>query len=77
MVLRSIGPVGFGLLGDTLTLTGLRPPPAQYLQLSRHLARWDLVLWSPFFLTWGVLWLAVAKTASTHPQKHAKAPLPR
>ncbi|GAA4624945.1 hypothetical protein GCM10023196_027170 [Actinoallomurus vinaceus] len=64
MVLRSIGPIGFGFLGDTLVLTGLRPPPPQYLELSRHLARWDLILWSPFFLTWGILWIATARAAS-------------
>ncbi|GAA4625575.1 hypothetical protein GCM10023196_030280 [Actinoallomurus vinaceus] len=60
MVIRSIGPVGFGFLGDALILTGLRPPPARYAELTRHLAHWDLMLWSPFFLTWGVLWIATA-----------------
>ncbi|WP_344594224.1 DUF3995 domain-containing protein [Actinomadura vinacea] len=60
MILRSIGPVGFGFLGDTLVLTGLNPPPAEHADLVRHLARWDLMLWSPFFLTWGTLWTATA-----------------
>jgi hypothetical protein len=60
MIVRSIGPVGFGFLGDTLVLTGLNPPPAEYAELARYLARWDLLLWSPFFLTWGVLWTVTA-----------------
>ncbi|GAA1576268.1 hypothetical protein GCM10009678_68710 [Actinomadura kijaniata] len=61
MVLRSVGPVGFGFLGDALVLTGLRPPPAEHAELARHLARWDLMLWSPFFLAWGALWIATAR----------------
>jgi hypothetical protein len=58
MVIRSFAPVGFGFIGDTLTLTGVRPPPARYADLSRYLARWDLALWSPYFLVWGLGWLA-------------------
>ncbi|MEV0408160.1 DUF3995 domain-containing protein [Actinoallomurus sp. NPDC050550] len=60
MILRSIGPIGFGLLGDTMVLTGLRPPPAEHAELARHLATWDLTLWSPFFLIWGALWTTTA-----------------
>ncbi len=56
MITRSIGFVGAGIVGDTLTLTGLRRPPAEHAELARMLTRWDLMLWSPFFLLWGVCW---------------------
>ncbi|MFC4062088.1 DUF3995 domain-containing protein [Planomonospora corallina] len=61
MIVRSFGPVGFGFVGDTLVLTGLRPPPPQHAALARELARWDLMLWSPFFLVWGLSWTATAR----------------
>lgn len=60
MIVRSFGPVGYGFIGDTLVLTGLHPPPPQHAELARYLARWDLMLWSPFFLLWGLLWTATA-----------------
>lgn len=60
MIARSFGPVGYGFIGDTLVLTGLRPPPQQHAELARHLARWDLMLWSPFFLLWGLSWATTA-----------------
>lgn len=56
MIARSIGVLGFGFVGDALVLTGLRPPPAEHAALARNLARWDLLLWSPFFLLWGTCW---------------------
>ncbi|GAB3662288.1 hypothetical protein GCM10027589_25060 [Actinocorallia lasiicapitis] len=69
MIVRSVGPVGFGFLGDTLLLTGLNPPPAEHADLARYLAHWDLMLWSPFFLTWGALWTATAwRFTRTTPQ---------
>ena len=49
MVLRaSLASIGdvYGLVTGELTRT----------------ARWDLVLWSPFFLIWGLLWAATALT---------------
>jgi hypothetical protein len=60
MVLRAFGPVGYGFVGDTLVLTGLQPPPGGHTELAHELARWDLLLWSPFFLVWGLLWTATA-----------------
>lgn len=54
MVVRSIGVVGFGFVGDALVLTGVNQPPAEHAALARDLAWWDLLLWSPFFLVWGV-----------------------
>ncbi|MEU4699263.1 DUF3995 domain-containing protein [Nonomuraea dietziae] len=56
MITRSIGVVGFGFVGDALVLTGVRPPPVEHAALARTLARWDMLLWSPFFLVWGVCW---------------------
>jgi hypothetical protein len=32
-----------------------------------HTALWDLVLWSPLFLIWGLLWAATALTYARHP----------
>ncbi|GAA3560229.1 hypothetical protein GCM10022419_046070 [Nonomuraea rosea] len=56
MIARSIGGVGFGFVGDALLLTGVRPAPVEHAALARTLARWDLLLWSPFFLLWGMCW---------------------
>ncbi|MFI7052303.1 DUF3995 domain-containing protein [Streptosporangium canum] len=56
MIARSIGMVGFGFVGDALLLTGVHPPPVEHAALARDLARWDLLLWSPFFLLWGACW---------------------
>lgn len=57
MIARAIGVVpGFGIIGDILVLTGANPPPAEHASLAHMLARWDLFLWSPFFLTWGACW---------------------
>lgn len=72
MVLRSCAPVGFGLIGDVRVLTGLAPPPSRYAELSRMLARWDLFLWSPYFLVWGLLWLTTAlHLRRTSPRRRA------
>ncbi|MFG3580019.1 DUF3995 domain-containing protein [Micromonospora chersina] len=60
MIARAIGVLGFGFVGDALLLTGVRPPPAGEAALARDLARWDLLLWSPFFLLWGAFWTATA-----------------
>jgi hypothetical protein len=56
MIARSAGILGGGFVGDTLLLTGVRPPPVEHTELVRMLARWDLLLWSPFFLLWGTCW---------------------
>ncbi|MFF5206767.1 DUF3995 domain-containing protein [Streptosporangium sp. NPDC000396] len=58
MIARSVGVLGFGFVGDTLLLTGVRPPPVEHATLARDLAHWDLLLWSPFFLLWGACWTA-------------------
>ncbi|RBQ19147.1 DUF3995 domain-containing protein [Spongiactinospora rosea] len=56
MIARSVGVLGFGVIGDATLLTGLRPPPPEHAALARELAWWDLLLWSPFFLLWGTCW---------------------
>ncbi|MEU8250991.1 DUF3995 domain-containing protein [Nonomuraea sp. NPDC048916] len=56
MIARSIGVLGFGFAGDALLLTGVRPAPVEHAALARTLALWDLLLWSPFFLLWGMCW---------------------
>ncbi|MER6943741.1 DUF3995 domain-containing protein [Nonomuraea sp. NPDC000554] len=56
MIARSVGVLGFGFVGDALVLTGVRPAPVEQAALARDLARWDLLLWSPFFLLWGSCW---------------------
>jgi hypothetical protein len=58
MIARAIGVLGFGFVGDALLLAGTRQPPVEHAALARDLARWDLLLWSPFFLLWGVCWTA-------------------
>ncbi|MFD7155546.1 DUF3995 domain-containing protein [Kribbella sp. NPDC059898] len=56
MIARAVGMVGFGFVGDVSVLTGARPVSA----LETELARWDLFLWSPFFLIWGICWTTTA-----------------
>ncbi|GAB2929761.1 hypothetical protein GCM10027280_16620 [Micromonospora polyrhachis] len=56
VIARSVGVLGFGFVGDVLLLTGVRPPPTEHAALARELAQWDLWLWSPFFLIWGMCW---------------------
>ncbi|MGV9306577.1 DUF3995 domain-containing protein [Nonomuraea sp. NPDC003727] len=58
MIARAAGALGFGFAGDALLLTGVRPASGEHAELARTLARWDLLLWSPFFLLWGVCWTA-------------------
>lgn len=66
MISRSIGLLGFGMVGDVLLLTGVRQAPVEHADLARTLARWDLLLWSPFFLLWGVCWATAGWRLSRH-----------
>ncbi|MCW3818052.1 DUF3995 domain-containing protein [Micromonospora sp. DR5-3] len=61
MIARAVGVLGFGFVGDALLLAGVRPPPVEHAALARTLARWDLLLWSPFFLLWGTSWTIAAR----------------
>ncbi|GAA0955566.1 DUF3995 domain-containing protein [Actinocorallia libanotica] len=56
MIVRAVGTWESGLVGDSLLLAGLRDAPAEHTELAFMLARWDLLLWSPFFLVWGICW---------------------
>jgi hypothetical protein len=62
MIARALGAVGFGFVGDILVLTGARPLPPG---IAHTLARWDLMLWSPFFLLWGVCWTLTGRRLRT------------
>jgi hypothetical protein len=63
MIARALGAVGFGFVGDILVLTGIRPLPPG---IAHTLARWDLLLWSPFFLLWGVCWTLTGRRLRRH-----------
>ncbi|GAB2959445.1 hypothetical protein GCM10027280_55240 [Micromonospora polyrhachis] len=65
MIARSIGALGGGFVGDILLLTGVRPASVEHAELAHMLARWDLLLWSPFFLLWGLCWAAAGWRLST------------
>lgn len=45
-----------GLIQDALLLTGVTTVAAQDAALTHRLTRWYLLLWSPYFLIWGILW---------------------
>lgn len=69
MVLRACGALGFGFVGDAMVLTGVLhvdPPDAD---IARHLSRVDLLLWSPYFLVWGLLWGATAWATPRRPAR--------
>ncbi|MEO3930265.1 DUF3995 domain-containing protein [Micromonosporaceae bacterium B7E4] len=73
MVVRAIGVLGFGFVGDALLLAGVRPPPVEHADLARDLARWDLMLWSPFFLLWGSCWIATGWRLATRARSRGSA----
>jgi len=52
MVLRGT----LGIIGDVLQIASGEDGPVT------HTALWDLALWAPLFLVWGVLWAATAMT---------------
>lgn len=60
MIVRAVGTWETGLVGDSLLLAGVRDAPAEHPGLAFMLARWDLLLWSPFFLFWGACWTTAA-----------------
>lgn len=60
MVLRACGALGFGFVGDVMVLTGTVHVDPSDTEIARQLSRMDLVLWSPYFLVWGLLWGATA-----------------
>jgi signal transduction histidine kinase len=65
MILRAV----LQMVGDVQRLVhGVSPTSA-------YTARWDLALWSPYFLLWGILWgMVVYRFASrTRPQPEPAA----
>ncbi|MFC9293929.1 DUF3995 domain-containing protein [Streptomyces sp. NPDC057011] len=61
MVLRASGALGFGFVGDVMVLTGNLQVDPSDTEIAHHLSRVDLLLWSPYFLVWGLLWGATAR----------------
>ncbi|MGZ9935791.1 DUF3995 domain-containing protein [Streptomyces sp. NC-S4] len=69
MVLRACGAFGFGFIGDIMVLTGhlhVDPPDTG---IAHHVSRMDLLLWSPYFLVWGLLWAATAWAVPRRPAR--------
>ncbi|MFE9477014.1 DUF3995 domain-containing protein [Streptomyces spororaveus] len=60
MVSRACGVLGFGFIGDVMVLTGSVHVGPSDMEVARSLSRVDLLLWSPYFLVWGLLWGATA-----------------
>jgi hypothetical protein len=54
MVLRGM----LGIIGDVLQIASGESGPVT------HTALWDLALWAPLFLIWGLLWAATALTCA-------------
>ncbi|MEH1014350.1 DUF3995 domain-containing protein [Micromonospora sp. CPCC 206060] len=73
MIARAIGVLGFGFVGDALLLAEVRPP-VEHAALARDLARWDLLLWSPFFLLWGTFWTATGWRLAARGPARRQAP---
>ncbi|MFF4952673.1 DUF3995 domain-containing protein [Streptomyces chattanoogensis] len=61
MVARAAGLLGYGFVNDLRLLTGLHSVPAAYADLARFQARWDLLLWSPYWLLFGTCWAVAAR----------------
>ncbi|OKK19816.1 hypothetical protein AMK16_14740 [Streptomyces sp. CB00455] len=69
MVLRACGALGFGFIGDVMVLTGSVHVAPSDVEIARHLSRVDLLLWSPYFLVWGLLWGATAWATPMRPAR--------
>ncbi|HEU0288750.1 MAG TPA: DUF3995 domain-containing protein [Nocardioidaceae bacterium] len=65
MIVRAVGGLGFGFVGDALVLAGvISVGDPRYAD---HVARWDLFLWAPYWLLFGVAWVSLAvATRSRH-----------
>jgi hypothetical protein len=63
MVLRGM----LSIIGDVLQITSGESGPVT------HTALWDLALWAPLFLIWGLLWAATAVTYT----RRTRTPRPR
>ncbi|MFI6765292.1 DUF3995 domain-containing protein [Streptomyces sp. NPDC050355] len=56
MVSRAIGLLGYGFCHDLRLLTGAVSVRAATTDLVRYQAGWDLLLWSPYWLVFGLCW---------------------
>ncbi|MFE6835040.1 hypothetical protein ACFVFI_09405 [Streptomyces sp. NPDC057705] len=72
MVARAVGLLGYGFTGDLWLLAGRASVPPAHLDLARTLACWDLLLWSPYWLLFGLSWGLAARQYARRP-----APTPR
>ncbi len=61
MVSRAIGLLGYGFFHDLRLLTGAVSVPAPAAELVRYQAGWDLLLWSPYWLAFGLCWGVAAR----------------
>lgn len=61
MVARAVGLLGYGFAGDLRVLSGRASVPAPYVDLARSQAWWDLLLWAPYWLLFGVCWCVAAR----------------
>ncbi|MEV7519201.1 hypothetical protein [Streptomyces sp. NPDC091371] len=61
MLARATGLLGYGFAGDLRVLSGRASVPAQYADLAREQAWWDLLLWSPYWLLFGLYWGLAAR----------------
>lgn len=81
MTARAAGLLGYGFVNDLRLLTGLDSVPPAYMDLARFQARWDLLLWSPYWLLFGTCWAVAAwhYRRQGHPPARAtrSAPAPR
>ena len=77
MIMRAIGGFGFGFVGDALVLA--KVISVDDPRYADHVARWDLFLWSPYWLLFGVAWvsLAVATRSRRGDIRHSGAVEPR
>ncbi len=56
MLARAAGLLGYGFAGDLWVLYDPAGVPAEHADLAVHQARWDLALWAPYWLLFGLCW---------------------
>lgn len=61
MVVRAVGGFGFGFVGDASVLLDVRS--VDNPRYAEQVAFWDLFLWSPYWLLFGLAWVALARAA--------------
>lgn len=63
MVVRAVGGFGFGFVGDALVLGHVSSVVDP--RYAEHAAHWDVFLWSPFWLLFGLAWGVLAYRTKT------------